>query len=400
MANPVTINNVGASATILASGSGAAVFLSFAVVSGGTLKTSGAGAAIETEAGIGGTDAIIGATIAASTLIEATSGTTLTISGGKVGAAAIVETTIGGTAIVSGTLTNSGTLFASGSGSLLKIASGAIVNGGFAEVGNGIVDIEGVSSENVTFQAGGSGGLQLADDAADKTAYTGKVSGFGVSGGISHADHTQYIDLTSVTFAAGQITLSYTSANASNTSGTLRVSSGGTEVADITFVGAYVTSNFHISSGAGGTVEITDPSVAVQPSGNARATIAGGSVLEINTPDSGKVTFGGSGGTLQLDQPATFAGTVAGFATPDSIDLPGIGFGATTTLAFSENNSRTGGTLTVTDGTHTAAVALLGNYMASTFTLSNDGYGGTSIVDPHVSASVASLTQTLQGIKH
>jgi len=47
------------------------------------------------------------------------------------------------------------------------------------EVGNGIVEIEGASSEKVTFQAGGSGGLQLADP----TAYTGKVSGFGVSGG-------------------------------------------------------------------------------------------------------------------------------------------------------------------------------------------------------------------------
>jgi hypothetical protein len=239
---------------------------------------------------------------------------------------------------------------------VLKIASGAVINGGVAKVGNGIVDIQGASSENVTFQAGGSGGLQVADDAADKTAYTGKVSGFGVSGGISHADHTQYIDLTSVSFAAGQISASYTPANA--TSGTLRVSSGGAEVADITFVGKYVTSNFHISSGVGGTVEITDPSVAEQQPGNARATIAGGSVLEINTHESGKVTFGGSGGTLQLDQPATFAGTVAGFATPDSIDLPGIGFGATTTLAFSENNSRTGGTLTVSDGTHTAAIAL------------------------------------------
>ena len=200
-----------------------------------------------------------------------------------------------------------------------------------------------------------------------------------MSGGISHADHTQYIDLTSVGFAAGQISASYTPANA--TSGTLRVSSGGTVVADITFVGAYVTSNFHISSGAGGSVQITDPSVAVQPSGNARATIAGGSVLEINTPDSGKVTFGGSGGTLQLDQPATFAGTVAGFATPDSIDLPGIGFGATTTLAFSENNSRTGGTLTVSDGTHTAAVALLGNYMAASFVDAAHAQGGARVTD-------------------
>jgi hypothetical protein len=207
------------------------------------------------------------------------------------------------------------------------------------------------------------------------------VSGFGVSGGISHADHTQYIDLTSVTSAASEITLSYTSANASNTSGTLKVSSGGMVVADITLVGAYVTSNFSFSSGTGGTVEITDPSVAEQQPGNAPATIAGGSVLEINTPDSGKVTFGEGGGTLQLDQPATFAGTVARFATPDGIDLPGIGFGATTTLAFSENNSRTGGTLTVTDGTHTAAIALLGNYMASTLVTGADGHGGTLVTE-------------------
>jgi hypothetical protein len=256
-----------------------------------------------------------------------------------------------------------------------------VVNGGTAEVGNGIVDIQGASSENVTFQAGGSGGLELADDAADTTAYTGKVSGFGVSGGISHADHTQYIDLTSVTFSAGQISASYASANASNTSGTLMVSSGGTLVADITLVGKYVTSNFHISSGVGGTVEITDPAVVEQPSGNAPATIAGGNVLDINTPDTGKVIFGEGGGTLQLDQPATFAGTLAGFGTTDGIDLPGIGFGATTTLAFSENNSRTGGTLTVTDGAHAAAIALLGNYMASTLVTGADGHGGTLVTE-------------------
>ena len=187
------------------------------------------------------------------------------------------------------------------------------------------------------------------------------------------------LNLTSVTSAAGQISASYMPANA--TSGTLIVSSGGTVVADITLVGAYVSSNFHISSGVGGTVEITDPSVAEQPYGNAPATIAGGTVLEINTPDAGKVIFGESGGTLQLDRPATFTGTVAGFATPDSIDLPGIGFGATTMLAFSENNSHTGGTLTVTGGTHAAAIALFGNYMASTLVAGADGHGGTLVTE-------------------
>ena len=40
------------------------------------------------------------------------------------------------------------------------------------------------------------------------------------------------------------------------------------------------------------------------------------------------------------------------------------------------------GILSVSDGTHTANIALLGNYMASSFVASSDGHGGTSVVDP------------------
>jgi hypothetical protein len=42
---------------------------------------------------------------------------------------------------------------------------------------------------------------------------------------------------------------------------TLKVSSGGTLVASIKFVGAYSAGDFHITSGNGGTVAITDPAV-------------------------------------------------------------------------------------------------------------------------------------------
>ncbi len=372
-----TISNT-ATGLVLASGTGARVQLDGAVISGGTLRTIGTTAVIETVSGT--TNTIAGATIAGGSLVEATSGTTLTISGGTVGAAAIVETTIGGTAIVSGTVTNSGTLFASGSGSVLEIANGAVVNGGVAEVGNGIVDIKGASSEKVTFQAGGSGGLQLADDAADQTAYTGKVSGFGVSGGISHADHIQYIDLTSVSFAAGRLAPATRppTPNQRNAEG-LQWRHGGGRLS----LWSAHTSHRTSTSVPALAVRWRSPTrrwPSSRPATRGRRS-AGGSVLEINTPDSGKVTFGGSGGTLQLDQPATFAGSVAGFATPDGIDLPGIGFGAATTLAFSENNSHAGGTLTVTDGTHTAAVALLGNYMASTLVTGADGHGGTLITE-------------------
>jgi hypothetical protein len=50
--------------------------------------------------------------------------------------------------------------------------------------------------------------------------------------------------------------------------------------------------------------------------------------------------------------------------------------------------------LNVTDGIHTANIALLGNYMASTFVTSSDGHGGTYIVDPSV-ASQTTLAQPL-----
>lgn len=49
------------------------------------------------------------------------------------------------------------------------------------------------------------------------------------------------------------------------------------------------------------------------------------------------------------------------------------------TLGFAGDDRH--GTLTVSDGAHTAKIALLGNYLASAFTVSGDGAGGTCITD-------------------
>src|SRR6516165_3460407 len=57
------------------------------------------------------------------------------------------------------------------------------------------------------------------------------------------------------------------------------------------------------------------------------------------------------------------------------------------------SGTASGGTLTVTDGSHTANIALLGNYIASTFVTSSDGHGGTNVVDP--SATETSQTSLL-----
>jgi hypothetical protein len=225
-----------------------------------------------------------------------------------------------------------------------------------------LADIQQASSENLTFQSGGTGGVEL--DVA--SAYTCKVSGFG-------SNNNQFIDFTHINSAGA--TVAYTS-NSSN-SGVLKVTSGGHTVAAINMVGHYTTANFHPGNDSSGHLEITDPPVVEQKPGNAPATIAAGTVLEVKVSDSGEVTFAGPTGTLWLDRPSTFTGKVADFGAQESIDLPGIPFGVQTTLGYSENSSDTGGILSVKEGTHIAKIALLGNYMAMSFVTAADGHGGT-----------------------
>ncbi len=113
--------------------------------------------------------------------------------------------------------------------------------------------------------------------------------------------------------------------------------------------------------------------------------IVAGETLEIDSPYAGPLTFGGSTGTLQLDTPSSFTGTVAGLTGQDKLDLRFLNPATVQTPTYVGNSS--GGTLTVTDGTHTANIALLGNYLASTFVTSSDGHGGTAIVDPVLTSS-------------
>ena len=109
-------------------------------------------------------------------------------------------------------------------------------------------------------------------------------------------------------------------------------------------------------------------------------TIVNGGSGEITGASSASVTFTGTTGTLKIDDSVAFKGEVIGLAGKDAIDLGDVGFGANTKVSFSGNIA--GGTLTVTDGTHTANITLEGNYLKSGWNLSSDGKGGTVVVDP------------------
>ena len=116
---------------------------------------------------------------------------------------------------------------------------------------------------------------------------------------------------------------------------------------------------------------------AVNVAEGGEATIAG--------PGTNAVVFAGSSGTLVIQDSQAFQGEVSGLSGSDTIDLADIAFNAATQATFVGTAS--GGTLTVSNGTETAKIALTGDYLSSTWSLSNDGDGGTNVVDPAASAN-------------
>ena len=109
-------------------------------------------------------------------------------------------------------------------------------------------------------------------------------------------------------------------------------------------------------------------------------TVAEGALVQISGNDPQSVEFLADTGTLQIENAALFAGQIDGLAGSDTLDLSDIQFGPNTTATYSGNDG--GGTLTVTDGSQTANIQLVGNYLSSNWDLSSDGSGGTNVVDP------------------
>ena len=90
---------------------------------------------------------------------------------------------------------------------------------------------------------------------------------------------------------------------------------------------------------------------------------------------------------MKLDQPSTFSAEIFGFtgngslSGSDQIDLKGINYN---TVADSYAN----GVLTVTDGTgDTAKLSFNGSYTLANFDFASDGAGGTIVYDPPVPPS-------------
>jgi autotransporter passenger strand-loop-strand repeat protein len=178
---------------------------------------------------------------------------------------------------------------------------------------------------------------------------------------------------SSTTVSGGTVTVSSggTAANTTVSGGNLLVSNGGTAVSATIFSGAERVSS-------GGTIN--------------GATLSGGTVEIFSSGTAGSSTITISSGTLILDDSVHFSGSIAGLLTSgvQNVDLVDISVATLQTLAYSD--SGTSGTLTVTDGTHTALLHMIGTYTQASFKTTNDGGGGTLLTDPPVSSGAGVAT--------
>ena len=122
-------------------------------------------------------------------------------------------------------------------------------------------------------------------------------------------------------------------------------------------------------------------------SGSGSALISGSATLEFSGSASTDVKFDFSSiGTLKLDHAADFTGTVTGLTGNTQLDLHDVVFGSATTESYTANQTGNGGTLSVSDGVHTANIALEGQFSEAGFGISADNISGTLVTyhDLHV----------------
>jgi Ca2+-binding RTX toxin-like protein len=267
---------------------------------------------------------------------------------------------------LAGTVNNSGTIELASTGGQTKLQ---VLANGLTLQGGGHVEL---SDGNGNIIAGTRSDATLIN--VDNT-----ISG---AGQLGDGQLTLHNNGTILASGSNALTID-TGANEVVNSGTLRATgSGGLAIhSDIANSGLLWANGGNIT---------TDGNV----SGTGSALIDGVATFEMGGAFSENVTLdAGAQATLKIDHAADFRGTVAGFDTNDVLDLADLAYGSSTTLGYAANSNNTGGTLTASDGTHLANIALLGQYMASSFAMAADGFGGTLIHDVAPATVTPTLTQ-------
>jgi hypothetical protein len=119
---------------------------------------------------------------------------------------------------------------------------------------------------------------------------------------------------------------------------------------------------------------------AATVTGSGNAQIHGTATLEFGAASAENTTFAAdAAGTLKLGDVLGFSGMIAGFDGNDQLDLVNMQFSGDLSLSYAADASGTDGTLTISDGTHTAVILLMGQYDANGFHATSDNGNGTFV---------------------
>ena len=323
-------------------------------------------------------------------LIESTSkpglvisGSTIINTGGMISAAPGASVTLRDMSLVEGGSLKiaAGATLDIDPGSIIEIVghSTAILGG---TIGNGgLIDLE-TGTSAATLQIGsnttlvGAGTVLMGSGTLNRIVGATATTILSNQSTIAGAGHLGLGKLTLINGADGVIDATGTNALILNT-GTIQITNAGT-IEALGSGGASILSamnNTGLLEAAGGTLTVQG---AVSGAGS--AVIAGGAI-DFTAAFSQAVDFTRGLGKLQLTHSQTYHAAVTGFSTSGgtALDLVDIGFVSAGEATFS--GSVASGVLTVTDGSHVARIALIGNFIDSTFTASSDGHGGTIVVD-------------------
>jgi hypothetical protein len=298
---------------------------------------------------------------------------------GTLGGAGKVALVGGSDTLSATTLTAAGVSI---TGSVVTL-SGAINNGSVITVASPSLT---VAAAGVTLSGGGS--LTLTDTNTNQiTGATGAATLTNVNNIISGAGAIGGGLMTLVNQSAGVI-------NASGTNG-LIIDTGANTIVNAGQIMASGAGGLTVQSAINntGTIAALNGNVTVNGAvtGAGVATVTG-ATLDFASTFTENVTFGGATGILELGRSQGYTGTITGFSKTGgtSLDLADIGFVGAGEASFS--GTKSGGVLTVTDGTHTAHINLKGDYRTSVFVAASDGHGGTIIHDPAAGAIVPPTT--------
>ena len=349
------------------------VMLGSVLGGGGTVELAGGPGTIT---GLGGTATLSGAAsgqLSGFATYDIDSGANWTLAGAsKLTAGKTLEVKNGGTAVVSGALTNNGLIALTGAGTATDLAVGAA---GATLSGGGQISLSNNSANIITALAAGS----ALTNVNDTITGAGEIGGGGMklannSGGAIIGDGTVGLVID-------------TGANAIFNTGLIEnEGKGGTLV-----VSAVRNNGTLLSAGSGALI------LQGLVTGVGVGQVSGGTLF-VQQVFKENVAFTGTTGVLELGASTAYTGQVSGFSKTGTtaLDLADIGFKNGGQATFSGTTS--GGVLTVTDGTRTAHINLVGDYTSVSWVTQNDGHGGTSVHAAIPPATAAALSQHMAAL--